>query len=134
MVAPRCCGVAGAATATAVAVVGAAAATVVAAGTIATGLATGGPMVAAVAVTCAAFAVAPMLGAAAAVPAAAAATQQGLETTHDALVLLLPSPQRTVAEGLSGLLDLLDAARGEPRNPLLLPEPLRSMISTAAPV
>jgi hypothetical protein len=33
---------------------------------------------------------------------------------------------------LAGLLDLLDAMCGEQHNPLLLPEPLRSMISTAA--
>jgi hypothetical protein len=42
------------------------------------------------------------------------------------------APVLAAADGSSGLLNLLDAVRGEPRNPLLLPEPLRSMISTAA--
>ena len=42
------------------------------------------------------------------------------------------APVLAAAEGSSGLLDLLDGVRGEPRNPLLLPEPLRSMISTVA--
>jgi hypothetical protein len=114
------------------AVAGTVAATTAAAGAIAAGFAVSGPIAAAAVVTCTAFAAAPVLAAAAAVPAATEAAAQGLETAHDALSPLLPSPQRATAQGLAGLLDLLDAMRGEQRNPLLLPEPLRSMISTAA--
>ncbi len=91
------------------AVAGAGAATSAAVSLVTAGFTVGAPVAAAAAITCGAFAAAPVLAAAAAVPAAGAA-----------------------AQGLSGLLDLLDAMRGEPRNPLLLPEPLRSMISTAA--
>ena len=116
------------------AVMGAAAATAATAAIVSAGFAASAPMVAALAVSCAAFAAAPALAGAAAVPAASAAAQQGLETADDTLSPLLPNPQGTATDALSRLLDLVDASRGETRNPLLLPEALRSMINTATAV
>lgn len=116
------------------AVMGAAAATAATAAIVSAGFAASAPMVAALAVSCAAFAAAPALAGAAAVPAASAAAQQAIETADDTLSPLLPNPQGTATDALSRLLDLVDAGRGEARNPLLLPEPLRSTISTATTV